>query len=121
MTFPRSEGSSPVKDRPLLRVVCAIHKTKTIGRVVAGPDGPQWLQWTSLSNGQRQWWLEEIGEPIPKHLAAYTSLAQVEADGGKYGGHVLGVCPRCKDVKWIDISTVKEALAKPSVHRVLTV
>lgn len=107
--------------RPLLRVVCANHPSKTIGRVIAGPDGPEWLTWRPLSKPSRQYYLDR-GEPVPQHWARRTSLAAVEADGGQFGdGSLPGLCPRCKPIIWVHVNTVMEALAKPSVHRVLTV
>ena len=107
--------------RPLVRVVCADHKTKTIGRVIGSPDGPVWLIWSPLDSLTKRGWLEAHGEPVPQHLARRTLLAEVEADGGKWDGYLPTRCPRCKDVKWVHVSTVKDALTKPSPQRVLTV
>jgi phage FluMu protein Com len=103
---------------PLLRAVCAAHKTKTIGRVVGSPDGPVWLIWAPLDARTKRGWLEAHDGPVPQHRARQTLLASVEADGGKWDGYLPARCPRCKDVKWVHLSTVKDALAKPSSHRV---
>lgn len=124
--------------RPLLRVVCANHPSKTIGRVISGPDGPEWLLWRRLDKRGRQHRLER-GVPVPQHLADRVPLAKVEAGDGYQisfadvspgpevrgqphrGGYLMALCPRCSSFRWVHVSTVKEALAKPSPHRVLTV